>query len=398
MTRANQTYVHEPGIICAFGAGPDAAYRAMIAGDQSGMVVTDAFSPGAACFVGSVKGPLPELPNGFDRYNCRNNRLLLAALSQIDAPVRRVIDRYGADRIGVVIGTSTSGILEGENTVAHHVATGRPLATYDYQQLRLSSGSDFISRYLDIRGPSISVSTACSSSAHAFAYARRLLLNDVCDAVIVGGADSLSQLTVRGFRSLESISRGISNPLSVNRDGINIGEGACLMLMSAEPSPIALLGAGASSDAHHISAPDPEGRGARDAMSRALADAAIEPDAVDYINLHGTGTPLNDSMECRAVVELFGSATPCSSTKPLIGHTLGAAGALELGLCWLAMSDRNRHGNLPPHCWDAQVDPELPNLTIVPRGFRGSSRPRICLSNSFAFGGNNASLVLGRLD
>jgi 3-oxoacyl-[acyl-carrier-protein] synthase-1 len=223
-------------------------------------------------------------------------------------------------------------------------------------------------------------------------------MNDFCDAVIAGGADSLSRLTVRGFQSLESISRGISNPLSINRDGINIGEGACLMLVSKEPSAIGLLGAGASSDAHHISAPDPEGRGARDAMLRALADAAVAADAVDYINLHGTGTPLNDSMESRAVTEVFGSAVPCSSTKPLTGHTLGAAGAIELGFCWLMLSDANTAWALPPHCWDGQVDPELRQLEIVGQGHRATTRPKVCLSNSFAFGGNNASLLIGRFD
>ena len=223
-------------------------------------------------------------------------------------------------------------------------------------------------------------------------------MHDVCDAVLVGGADSLSRLTVRGFQSLESISKGISNPLSVNRDGINIGEGACLTLMTHQPSAIALLGAGASSDAYHISAPDPEGRGARDAMARALSDAAIAPEQIDYINLHGTGTPLNDSMECRAIAALFGTSTPCSSTKPLIGHTLGAAGALELGLCWLAMSELNSNGYLPPHRWDEQPDPDLAPLEIVAVGSPCGTRPRICLSNSFAFGGNNASLVIGRFD
>jgi len=370
----------------------------MIAGDQSGMQRTDTFSPDAPCVVGSVRVPLPHMPNGFARYASRNNQLLLAALAQIEGRVRGAIERVGRDRVGIVIGTSTSGILEAEDAVAEWVRTGSMSVSYDYQQQRLSSGSDFLSNYLDVNGPSITISTACSSSAHAFASARRLLTSDLCDVVIVGGADSLSRLTVRGFQSLESISRGISNPLSVNRDGINIGEGACLMLMSREPSAIGLLGAGASSDAHHISAPDPEGRGATDAMLRALTDAAVDANDIDYINLHGTGTPLNDSMECRAVTDLFGGTVPCSSTKPMTGHALGAAGAIELGLCWLALSHYNQDRFLPPHCWDAQRDPDLPELRIVPREYRHATQPRICLSNSFAFGGNNASLVIGRLD
>jgi 3-oxoacyl-[acyl-carrier-protein] synthase-1 len=391
-------YLQTPGIICSLGSGCAEVYRAMIAGDQSGMLRTDAFSPRAPCFVGRVGIELAHLQTPWIRFDSRNNRLLLAALSQIEASVRDAIGRFGRDRIGVVIGTSTSGILESENAVADWVSTGAMPTSYDYQRQRLSSGSDFLSNYLDIGGPSVSISTACSSSAHAFAHARRLLINDFCDVVIAGGADSLSRLTVRGFQSLESISRCISNPLSINRDGINIGEGACLMLMSKEPSAIGLLGAGASSDAHHISAPDPEGRGARDAMQHALADAAIGAGAVDYINLHGTGTPLNDSMECRAVTELFGASVPCSSTKPLTGHTLGAAGAIELGLCWLILSDANTTCGLPPHCWDGQIDPALPRLTIVGKGHRATTRPKVCLSNSFAFGGNNASLLIGRFD
>ena len=176
------SYLHELGIVCALGAGRDQVLRAMLAGDQSGMIRTDAFSPDAPCFVGRVDAPLPTLPQSFGRYECRNNRLLLAALDQIDATVRDAVATFGPDRVGVVIGTSTSGILEGEETVAHRVRTGEPLATYDYQQQRLSSGSDFLSNYLGARGPSVSISTACSSSANAFAYARRMLKHDVCDA------------------------------------------------------------------------------------------------------------------------------------------------------------------------------------------------------------------------
>ena len=219
---------------------------------------------------------------------------------------------------------------------------------------------------------------------------------DLCDAVIVGGADTLSALTVRGFQSLEAISRGVSNPMSVHRDGINIGEGACVMLMSRDPSEIELLGVGASSDAHHISAPDPTGAGASDAMLRALADASMPPRDIDYINLHGTGTPLNDSMESHAVERVFGPGVACSSTKPLTGHTLGAAGAIELALCWLTLADINVSNRLPPHRWDGARDPALATLHLVSCGESMGARPTRCLSNSFAFGGNNASLVIGR--
>jgi 3-oxoacyl-[acyl-carrier-protein] synthase-1 len=386
-------FLNELGIVCALGADKARVYAAMMTGDQSGMSMTDAFSPGAPCIVGAVDAPLAPLPEALAVLDCRNNRLLRAAADQIHGAVQRAVERLGARRVGVVIGTSTSGIAEGERAIAHWRRDGRVHATYDYRHQRLSSGSDFLVRYLGLTGPALTISTACSSSAHAFAAARRLIRNDLCDAAVVGGADTLSALTVRGFRALDAVSPGLSKPMSVNRDGINIGEGACVMLLTRDESDVELLGAGASSDAHHISAPDPTGGGALRAMRGALVDAGLAPDEIDYINLHGTGTPLNDAMESRAIADLFGTAVACSSTKPLTGHALGAAGAIELGLCWLTLNAND--SVCPPHVWDGARDPELPDLALVARG-DGGRRPRRCLSNSFAFGGNNAALIVGR--
>ena len=387
-------FLHDVGIVCALGADAASVRTALFAGDQSGMRATDAFSPGSPCVVGGVDAPLPPVPEGLGHFDCRNNRLLRAAVDQISVAVTRAIDRVGAERVGVVIGTSTSGIAEGERAIAHWRREGRVHSTYDYRHQRMSSGSDFLVRYLDVGGPALTVSTACSSSAHAFGAARRMIRNGLCDAVVVGGADTASALTIRGFRSLDAVSRGISNPMSVHRDGINIGEGACVTVLSRDESDVELLGVGASSDAHHISAPDPTGAGALRAMRGALADACLEPAAIEYVNLHGTGTSLNDAMESRAIAELFGNGVPCSSTKPLTGHTLGAAGAIELGLCWLTLTQDE--ALCPPHVWDGVRDPELPSLALVARGERALRRPRRCLSNSFAFGGNNAALIVGR--
>jgi 3-oxoacyl-[acyl-carrier-protein] synthase-1 len=219
------------------------------------------------------------------------------------------------------------------------------------------------------------------------------------DAAVVGGADTLCRMTVGGFAALEAMSNGLCNPFSRNRDGINIGEAAAVFLMTQEPTPIQLLGVGESSDAHHISAPEPAGRGALSAMRAALSDARLAPHDIGYINLHGTGTALNDSAEGKAIHELFGSEIPCSSTKALIGHTLGAAAACEAAFLWLTLNPKyNPDGRLPPHIWDGEADPSIPPLTLadfsqrLPSGVNSTA----LLSNSFGFGGSNIALVLAR--
>ena len=224
--------------------------------------------------------------------------------------------------------------------------------------------------------------------------ARTLLLADLADAVIVGGVDSLCRLTLNGFHALESTAAGHCQPFSRLRDGINIGEGAALFLLQKDGAGISLYGAGASSDAHHMSAPQPQGEGAMRAIKQALTTAGISAQQLGYINLHGTATPLNDSMESQAMAALGLTDTPASSSKGMTGHTLGAAGAIEAALCWLLLSDYNSGQHLIPHCWDGQADPALPALNLVPAG---QQQPvQYCLSNSFAFGGNNVALILGK--
>jgi 3-oxoacyl-[acyl-carrier-protein] synthase-1 len=295
-----------------------------------------------------------------------------------------------------VIGTSTSGIAESEAAFRYYNTNESLPEQFHYGQQELGSLATLLAEELDVWGPTYVHSSACASSAKALASAARLLGTGACDAVLTGGVDTLCGFTVAGFAALESVSATRCNPLSRNRNGINIGEGGALFLMSREPGTVAVRGWGESSDGYHVSAPDPSGAGARLAIERALSRAGVSAESIDYINLHGTGTMQNDAMEARVIHELFGDAVAVSSTKPLTGHALGAAGAIEAALCWLAMQDDNPDGRFPPHLWDGIPDPSLPALNVAEPGSR-VGRPLDCiLSNSFAFGGANAALVFGR--
>lgn len=322
---------------------------------------------------------------------------MLAALQEIEADVRAIARRYGPERVAVILGTSTGGIAEGEAAfAAFHVQNKWP-KEFHYRLQEAGSLSLFAARALDLSGPAYTVTTACSSSAKVFASARRLLRAGLCDAAVVGGADTVCHMTVGGFSALEAVSPGMCNPFSAHRDGINIGEAATAFLLTRDSAEVVLLGIGEGSDAHHISAPDPEGRGAIDVMRAALDDASLQPGDIAYINLHGTATSLNDAMEGRAVHAVFGSAVPCSSTKAMTGHTLGASGGCEAAFLWLALNpEYNPQGLLPPHLWDGVADPAIPVLDFVAPGRRGLVSGRAAmLSNSFAFGGSNTALIFG---
>jgi 3-oxoacyl-[acyl-carrier-protein] synthase I len=389
-------YLNHLGMICPLGNTRDEIRRRMLDLAQSGVLMTDTYSPGHPLPLGQVNTALPVVDELPLRDRSRNNQIALAALTQIRPAVDAAIERYGADRIGIVLGTSTSGIAEGESALRQYAITGALPEQFHYGQQELGSPAAMLAATLGIGGPAYVHSNACASSAKALASASRLIRMGLCDAVLAGGVDSLCAFTVAGFKALESISETQCNPLSRNRDGINIGEGAALFLMSTEPSTVALRGWGESSDGYHMSAPDPAGVGARLAIERALARAGIPAAQIDYVNLHGTGTLQNDAMESRVIHALFGAGVAVSSTKPFTGHTLGAAGAIEIGLCWLAMQEDNPAGKLPPHLWDGMADPDLPALNVVETGSRLGHPLRWALSNSFAFGGANATLVLGR--
>ncbi|MBU9559360.1 beta-ketoacyl-[acyl-carrier-protein] synthase family protein [Burkholderia multivorans] len=386
-------YLSAPGMINALGATTEDIVAALHAGTAPGMGPRSDVAGGG--WVGRAVSTLDIAPPAsLAHFDCRNNRLLLAALAQIRPAVDAAIERYGARRIGVVIGTSTSGIQAAEHALAQRAATGVMPPGFDYRQMEIGTAAPFVRAVLGVTGPAYTLSTACTSSAKAFAAARRLLRLQLCDAVVVGGADSLCELTLQGFASLESVSPTRTNPMSRNRNGINIGEGAALFLMGRDETAVRLAGVGESSDAHHISAPDPAGHGAEDALRAALADAGVASSAIGYVNLHATATRLNDEMEAKVTARVFPHGVPASGTKPLTGHMLGAAGATELGFAWLVLA---RGIPLPRHHWDGEHDAALPALDLVDgdRHLGSDATGRYVMSNSFAFGGSNASLILG---
>lgn len=347
-------------------------------------------------------GQVPEvdsvrLPPSLARYDCRNHRLALLALEQdgFAAAVRRCAGRLGPERIGVLLGTSTSGMLETELAYRRRAPQGALPTAFDYAATHNPYAlGEFVRRALGLEGPAAVISTACSSSAKVFAAAARMMAAGLIDAALVGGVDSLCLTTLYGFHALQLVAREPCRPFDVARAGISIGEAAAFALLEpmpgeVEPDTVALTGVGESSDAYHMSSPHPDGLGARAAMRQALASAALEPHQIEYINLHGTGTPSNDSAEARAVGALFGHSVPVSSTKGATGHTLGAAGALEAVIGALAL----RHGLLPAGLNTTTVDPDL-RLTYLTQN-RHAPLTRV-LSNSFGFGGSNCALVLER--
>ena len=383
------------GLITPLGSGKSVVAEALFKGDRTGLVERDDLMTDRTVFVGAVPNLLPALPPEFKPFDCRNNRLMLAALLEIKDDIKEAIDRFGPERIAVVVGTSTSGIAETEIAFDSFLKTGSWPNNFDYRQHEAGGLAEFTARWLGLSGPAYTITTACSSSAKVFASARRLIRSGVCDAAVVGGADSLCRMTVNGFGSLEALSPGLSNPFSANRNGINIGEGAAAFLMTHDSGPVNLAGVGETSDGYHISAPDPEGTGASAAMRMAIEEAGLSPTDIAYVNLHGTGTELNDVMESRAVASLLPPDTPCSSTKAMTGHMLGAAGAVEAAFLWLSLSAEYNTGRLPPHIWDNATDPELPAINLIAPGSPFQLTPGTAmLSNSFAFGGSNASLVL----
>jgi len=366
------------GVVSALGRGIGETEEHMFAGDTSGMKPLG----GLSCGDSTVFGFAPEAvvsEEAVARAGTRIGALVDAAMEQLRPALGALAEEIPASRIGAVVGTSNSTMEEFTSN------PDRIDMAYPAERLREKWG---------VGGPAWSVSTACSSSAKVFASARRLIEDGICDAVVVGGADAYTRTVVEGFHSLEALSPALTRPLSADRCGINLGEGAAFFIMrriAAKEGTVALLGTGESSDAYHMTAPDPEGSGAEAAMRAALADAGLAPGDIDYVNLHGTGTTYNDAMECAAVRRVFGDAVCCSSTKPLTGHCLGAAGAIEAALCWIAL---RRGAGLPPHVVDC-IDRALAPFAVPSVG--DSSVVSKILSNSFAFGGSNASVVLGKV-
>ncbi len=393
------------GIINALGSNQRQVLESLEEGRSVGMKPFNTSILDKQYHCGVVESELPEIPEKFSQFNCRNNQLAAAALQQIDEDIHTAKQQFGKSRVGVVMGTSTSGIKEAEVALKEKSQSGELPSEFSYKMQEIGALAEFVSGWLDVTGPSYAISTACSSSGKVFSAAARLLDSNICDAVVVGGADSLCDLTLGGFDSLEAISEQPTNPFSVNRSGINIGEAAAVFLLtkkrvgeSSEESidnqpSIQLLGVGESSDAHHMSAPEPNGEGAMACMQAAMDDAGLLPTQIDYLNLHGTGTKLNDSMEAKAVHSIFGEQLKCSSTKPMTGHTLGASGATEVALCCLILKHASNK-IAPIHLFDGKLDPELSKIDLISNIY--FERPiTTAMSNSFAFGGNNVSVIVG---
>ena len=398
-------YLNALGIACSLGNSCESVYQSLIqSGEQMDSVCLTSLLSGRSVLEKNLSFDLPEIPEALQYLDSRNNRLLCLVLDQIALEVESVKARYGTQRIGVVLGTSSSGMKEGEQAYIHRCETGNWPKNYSYSQQELASPSIFAKQYFSLSGPSYTVSTACSSGAKALCAGRRLLEVNLCDAVIVGGVDTMCDVIRNGFDSLELLSESVCNPFSKNRNGITLGQGAAIFLMTREQqntdSSIIFKGYGESSDACHISAPDPMGYGAESAIKQALQMTNLITDDISYINLHGTGSHLNDAMESICIDRNFKHNVLCSSTKGLTGHTLGASGAVEAAFLWLCMSHENIDGavTIPFHAWDNEPDSRVPQLNFSTKGqlVKATNGQLHMMSNSFAFGGSNVSLVLSK--
>lgn len=381
-------------VASALGLGLGPTLAALQAG-RTGLAARDFETARIGTWLGVVDAVADvKLPPELADHDCRNNRLAQLALlaDGFGEHVRQAAQRWGAARVGVFLGTSTSGILQTEMAYRHRdPATGALPAWLHYAETHNTySVSRYVRAALGLQGPAHVVSTACSSSAKVFAAAQRMIDLGVVDAAVVGGVDSLCMTTLYGFKSLELVSAQICRPWDAQRNGLSLGEAAAFALLERDAATPRgwLLGAGESSDGHHMSSPHPEGAGAAAAMRGALASAGLQSGDVDYLNLHGTGTPGNDAAEDRAVSSVFGATLPCSSTKGYTGHTLGAAGGVEAAVALLALE----HGFMPAGLNVQQPDPALHSLYLrEPR----EGRLRVVASNSFGFGGSNCSLIFG---
>jgi len=340
--------------------------------------------------VGALDVKLPELPNELKPWSTRTNQIASLLLNDLDSELARMRERWPADRIAVLLGTSTGGADVTEDAYRQYLSSGSLPEGYDlFRHHTFGAILHVVRELAGASGPSWMASTACTSSAKPLATAQRLIQADMIDAAIVGGIDTLCSMTLHGFKSLDALSKGECRPFCAARDGLNIGEGGALLLVEREGDPVALLeGVGESSDAYHISAPHPEGLGARLAMERALEEASCAAVDVDHVNAHGTGTRLNDVSESAAIEELFGCEVPVVSTKSYTGHMLGAAGATEAAMAIVSLME----GWVPASLRAGPLDEKI-HVNVVQS--RTEREVRRVLSNSFAFGGNNVSVVIG---
>lgn len=356
------------------------------------LTLNDTIIKGGKFYFGKLEKDFEPIDD--ERYDLRCNRVLKYLVDKLD------LSGFEKDEIGIVIGTTNSGIQEFENSEnKHHAELGNP--------------AEFLKWYLGTKNYAASVSTACTSGAKAFSTAVKLLQNDVCKVVIAGGIDTLAAMPSYGFHALEVLSHEKSNPFSKNRDGISLGEGGALFVLTkdvkmqkcldvksitnvgrickSDNEIVVLLGIGETSDAYHSATPDPEGVQAVRAIQLALDDAGLKAEDIDYINLHGTGTVSNDLMEANAIHKVFGDNVPASSTKPFTGHCLGAAASIEAFICYQILKGER---NLPIHKYDNEYDENLPKINLVNSNTE-NKKINTCMSTSFGFGGTNAVVIMG---
>ncbi len=397
-------YLNKPAILTALGEGIEQHVAQLLQGSAPAIqcqnkLYTSRNISGKAQYLAGIDCPLRAFPEGLDaKHRSRNNQLLWHALAQIEDQIQLAIQQFGTARIAVVMGTSTTGVDENIPFLQSLFLNQPSEMEFNYEQQYFNAPADFIAEQYQLKNVAYGISTACTSGARAIMSAARLLRANFCDAVICGGVDCLSPLTVSGFGSLSVLNKGQTQAFSQSRAGINIGEGVGVFVMTREPLAdcVEYLGGGASSDAYHMSSPDPTGTGAKNAFLQALNQAQCSSETIGWINAHGTGTQHNDAMESIAIAEVFGTETPVTSTKPYTGHTLGAAGAVEAALSWgMIHRHYNPNGQLPPQFWDKHHDENLPHIKITDENSHWQQGKRIVASSSFAFGGNNAVLILG---
>lgn len=382
-------YLSSPSVVCSLGDNLKDIFANMY-DKKSGLQKDNSFLD-KSIYLGKITSSLATIDQKNIDFKTRTNEILLTALLQMDTQIQKAIKKYGKDKIGVVIGTTTTGIEENFELFKNFAKKDKwDLTLYNNERQSLSNPADFVKDFYSLSSFSYGISTACTSGAKALIIAKRLIDLDICDCVICGGVDSINTLTINGFNSLGLLSENISNPLSKNRDGINIGEGAAIFLASKdEISDVVLSSFHTNCDAYHITQPDTTAKMPILAIKQALLKSNLQ--SVDYINLHATGTLANDSMESLAFYETLPNVY-CSSTKPFIGHTLGAAGAIEAAFCHELIS--KKYTKLLPHLYDGKYDDSLHLIKLVQTD--EIVEVNSALSSSFAFGGDNAILLLRR--
>ena len=370
------------GFVCALGTNVSNIALNAKNGDQTGM------QPRAVCL---GEHTVPFGATAIEtRHKMRFYDLLLAAVEQIRPALDEIKSKYFPARIGIVLGASNTAVHEAQQYISRYLSTEIMPDDFSVSMLELGTPAELLRDIIGTTGPAFTISTACSSSIKAIDTARDLIKNDICDVVVCGGVDARCDFALNGFNALEALAHTITNPMSENRNGINLGECAALFIMQSGPGDIKVLGCGETSDAYHPTAPDPTGAGAIQSMKNALLDAHITSNDIDYINMHGTGTIANDAMESAAIYNIFGDRPICASTKPLTGHCLGAAGACSVALSWLML----KGGFIIPHIYDGNFARDCAPIRLATK--QDSAPINKILCNAFAFGGSNSTIIIGR--